>query len=198
MYKYSRGAERQTWAWGQLKYWATLYVNSTLQATNPGFSLNYPIACTNFGWMSPIFIQFSKKLPNYPTKSHMKFQSHQISFDGGSLPIKGFSLTRRGFTLFMLVSPYLLVIQWCAIAKICAKALFLRVGNIFKGSKTFTFWDILKKKQIFIYFFYNQSKALENRKHIKHQNTSIWKLKSAKVSKLPASLTFRNIWLYNI
>ena len=49
----------------------------------------------------------------------MKFQSHRISFDGGSPPIKGFALTRGGFTPFMLVplSPYLLVVQCCAIAQ---------------------------------------------------------------------------------
>ena len=57
----------------------------------------------------------------------MKFESHWISFDGGSLPIKRFSLKRGGFTPFMLVSPYLLVIQCCVIAQI------LRKGHVYKS-----------------------------------------------------------------
>ena len=46
--------------------------------------------CTNFGQMSLMFIKSSKKLPSHLTKTHVKFESHRISFDGGSFPIKGF------------------------------------------------------------------------------------------------------------
>ena len=41
-------------------------------------------------------MKYSKKLPNHPTKAHLKFESHRISFDGGSPPIKRFSVTREG------------------------------------------------------------------------------------------------------
>ena len=47
----------------------------------------------------------------------MKFESHRISFDGGSPLITEFPLTRRGFYPFMLVSFYLLVVQCCVIAQ---------------------------------------------------------------------------------
>ena len=39
----------------------------------------------------------SKKLPNHPTKALVKFETHRVSFDGGSPPIKRFSVTHEGF-----------------------------------------------------------------------------------------------------
>ena len=37
-------AKREPCELRQLKYWGPLYFNSTLQATHPGFSFNYPTA----------------------------------------------------------------------------------------------------------------------------------------------------------
>ena len=73
--------------------------------------------------MSPIFTKSSKKLPNHATKAHMKFESYRMLFDGGSPPIKEFSLTRRGFVPFMLAFRYLLVVQCCVIAQNLCKGL---------------------------------------------------------------------------
>ena len=72
--------------------------------------------------MSPISIKFFKNLLNHPTLTHMKFEIHRILLDGGSPPIKGFLLTRWGFTLFMLVSPCLLAVQGCVIVQNLGKS----------------------------------------------------------------------------
>ena len=63
------------------------------------------------------FYTVFQKLTNHPTKAQVKFENHRISFDDSSPPIKGFSLTRAGFTLFMLESAYLLVVQCCVIVQ---------------------------------------------------------------------------------
>ena len=67
--------------------------------------------------MSPIFIKSSKQLPNHPAKAHVKFESHRISFDGGSPQLRGFRLRAIDFTTFMLVYPYRLVVQCCVTAQ---------------------------------------------------------------------------------
>ena len=64
--------------------------------------------------MLPIFIKSFKKLPNHPTKANDKFESRRILFDSRSPPIKGYA---RRFSPFMIVSPYLWVVQSCAIAQ---------------------------------------------------------------------------------
>ena len=55
------------------------------------------------------FHKSSKKLPNHPTKAHVKFKSHRISFDVGLRPSKGFSRTRGGVYPLYTLSPYTLV-----------------------------------------------------------------------------------------
>ena len=75
--------------------------------------------------MSPIFMKSSKKLPNHPTYAYVKFESHRISFVGGSAPIQGFSLMRRAFYPLYTCISYLSVVQCCVIAQ------HLREGHVY-------------------------------------------------------------------
>ena len=162
-------------------------------ANQPGLASLWLLGCTNLGQMPPTFIKSSKKLPNLPTKAHVKFESHRISFDDGSPPIKRFSLTRMWFySIYACISLSIggTILHY---SSKFAQRPYLYEPTIHLKSLKALLFEIFWKKLNFSIFFVISRKHL-NLKHRKHQHTLIWKLKSAKVSKLSALLAFSNIW----